>query len=788
MTNTTSPSRCPAALRAALILALAASLFLRLWQLDRFLTVDEPNWRTRSIEFWQGIKSGDYIQTCRTEHPGVLTMWSGVAAHHITEALRSADVRSPALRSLLYPRGYDQGLGLYPETFWARLIIALATWLGIIAVCVLGRRFLSPTTNAYATILLSLDPFYLAFSRLHHLDGLLTCFMALSLYALLAYAEHGDRRLLLLSGLMAGMATLNKAPGVVLGFGMLGILGWYGWQKRSSYEGWLRRWLIDALLWSGVAVAIAFAIWPAMWTNPGFVFRRVIEGSRNQTANPHELGNFFWFASRDDPGPFFYPVAWALRTTPFVLIGLIALPFVRRNVSHRAPVMCLLLFSLGYTILMTFSLKKFDRYILPVFALLCAPAALGWEGLIRRVLARWRSAVWLQGGVALAIVAACVAMVLPTRPYYTAYYNPVFGGPRVAQKVLLIGWGEGLEQAAEYLNAKPDAASLHVSSMSSAELAPFFRGTTTNALETSLVDPDYFLTYASRVQRGFAPELLTQIKGQEPEFVARSRNGVTYAWVYENRVYRADINDLLSLVSAEPGGGLLLLNTSPTAVRHTTFDVQPVITERRDYMLTELEWRRAQHDAVWFMTFAGIHDKSSEALSEALEQVASLDRTETRGAVTASRYRLTMPLLTWPQGDHGRDCQVGEAIAFRGYACSEAVEEGKDLHLSLYWLAERPVHADYKVFVHLVGAGETIIAQSDSEPEGARRRTNTWQAGQMVLDDHVLEVPDDTPAGDYRLYVGMYDPTTMQRLPVVDENGSRLPDDRLPIGSVSVTS
>ena len=43
---------------------------------------------------------------------------------------------------------------------------------------------------------------------------------------------------------------------------------------------------------------------------------------------------------------------------------------------------------------------------------------------------------------------------LRTYPYYFPYYNPLMGGGSTAPYMLNIGWGEGLDQAARYLNEK----------------------------------------------------------------------------------------------------------------------------------------------------------------------------------------------------------------------------------------------------------------------------------------------------------------------------------------------
>ncbi|MFN8458472.1 MAG: hypothetical protein U0401_28100 [Anaerolineae bacterium] len=49
-------------------------------------------------------------------------------------------------------------------------------------------------------------------------------------------------------------------------------------------------------------------------------------------------------------------------------------------------------------------------------------------------------------------------------PYYLTYYNPFLGGVQEAAQQVPVGWGEGLEQAAHFLNSLPNAKKLNVSS------------------------------------------------------------------------------------------------------------------------------------------------------------------------------------------------------------------------------------------------------------------------------------------------------------------------------------
>jgi hypothetical protein len=45
-----------------------------------------------------------------------------------------------------------------------------------------------------------------------------------------------------------------------------------------------------------------------------------------------------------------------------------------------------------------------------------------------------------------------------------------------------------------------------------------------------------------------------------------------------------------------------------------------------------------------------------------------------------------------------------------------------------------------------------------------------------VFDQYLIPVKEDTPPGEYHLLVGLYDPISGDRLPVVDERGEPIGD------------
>lgn len=119
--------------------------------------------------------------------------------------------------------------------------------------------------------------------------------------------------------------------------------------------------------------------------------------------------------------------------------------------------------------------------------------------------------------------------------------------------------------------------------------------------------------------------------------------------------------------------------------------------------------------------------------------------------------------------------------AFTGLATllgANMMVEDARLHVTLAWRAEQETAASatdaasalsagvsYRVFVHLVDEAGQILAQSDGEPAAWTRPTTGWLTGEIVLDEHELDLTN-VPARSYRLNVGLYDPQSGERVPL----------------------
>jgi hypothetical protein len=95
--------------------------------------------------------------------------------------------------------------------------------------------------------------------------------------------------------------------------------------------------------------------------------------------------------------------------------------------------------------------------------------------------------------------------------------------------------------------------------------------------------------------------------------------------------------------------------------------------------------------------------------------------------------------------------------------------------LNLYWQAQDRIGRSYTVFAQLLDPAGTVRAQWDSVPQNGGYPTHWWLPGEVVLDPVILQLAADAPRGvAYRLIVGLYDPTTTSRLPVVGTGADHL--------------
>ncbi len=148
-----------------------------------------------------------------------------------------------------------------------------------------------------------------------------------------------------------------------------------------------------------------------------------------------------------------------------------------------------------------------------------------------------------------------------------------------------------------------------------------------------------------------------------------------------------------------------------------------------------------------------------ELYPQAVEARQFLDR---EGKVYARAWRVpdTQAVARTPEASFRG---VWPGIELIGFDLERAVFSGKQIvYLQLWWRATAPVGTDWTVFTHLLGPakpdGSLLWAAADARPGQGSVPTRAWVAGDLILDEYLLELPADAPSGRYTIEVGLYDP------------------------------
>jgi hypothetical protein len=116
-----------------------------------------------------------------------------------------------------------------------------------------------------------------------------------------------------------------------------------------------------------------------------------------------------------------------------------------------------------------------------------------------------------------------------------------------------------------------------------------------------------------------------------------------------------------------------------------------------------------------------------------------------------------------PTMEHVVRADFGDVLRLLGYDLTVARDA---LRVMLHWQAVQRMDESYKILLHLLAVGgEEIAAQKDVIPRDWAYPTSWWEAEEVVSDEIVLPLKD-VPPGRYRLWVGVYEPLTGERLSI----------------------
>lgn len=543
------------------LLLFAISLAIKLPYLGAFLTIDEPRWIHGAGQFLLALRSGNLAETYWHFHPGITITWG--------EAL------------ILWLQSLGSGLPLesFVEFQMEHLAVSVGamrlsgvvlTSLALPVVYGLGKPLLGRRPALLGAGLLAVDPFWVAHSRIVNGDALAGVLMIAAYLAFALLLVKPQLKLAAMAGLLVGLSLLTKLPSQILVV-VIAALAAIGYFSNRDWKFWLR-----ALLVCGLVSAATFVLlWPAMWVAPIETLKRMYI----DTFDVGDIGGkdkveFFMGQVRETQSQFFYLLALPFRLTPVNLLGgllsVALLVMAKNNPQARRATWLLWLFILATGVLANLSPKKADRYLMSVVLAVDLLAGIGWLWLIGQM-GKWanerianrrkdegarsgtkeREAGQRTNKIAhyalratyyathntfhVLLIAIQLTFTITHYPYVLTYYNPLLGGYARAAKLVPVGWGEGLEQAAAWINHQPDAAMATVS--------PYYENVTNHYLTGRSLDwskdgkkqlqADYVVFYVAQTQRKLPyPGLVAYFQAKTAAHIIEFGD-TPYIWIYK---------------------------------------------------------------------------------------------------------------------------------------------------------------------------------------------------------------------------------------------------------------
>ena len=508
----------------------------RLLNLDAFLNVDGcAFWLDRSLKFYKALYQLDPSATLLAGHPGVTLLILSGGGIILGGLLKYGTLSFWSQKGSL--------------VFFAKLPIVIVTGTGILFLYAILRKNYNETFFPLtAAFLVSIDPFFLAHTRYFGTDGLAAIFMLLALVLGIVYLKNLEFRHLFGSAIFTALSLLTKSYAISLIPFIIAIIGIAHYKRNEKLVNISSSVIKAALIWVGVTALIFFILWPAMWVSPIKSIKKIYKYGEVAVIRTHEnIGDLA--SGKVGTVDIRYKIGLKFdgrtvrsffeRNSIFILIMgffsiIIAFTKIKKHGFDDTTVLSLLCaaFLIYFLAGMSFAGKTDIRYCVIAFLLLDIMAAYTVANILLYIKEiEWKSD-WVRYALPL-VMAACLFMyafnVFTLHPYYQTFHNKL-SSPKN------IGWGEGLEQVAAYLNKLPNNKRIVTASFYPCVLDRLLDGKVVDLDRIEAAKPDYIVLYQSQVARYLYPAIVDEyyLNGKiKPEFIVKI-NGIEYAWVYKN--------------------------------------------------------------------------------------------------------------------------------------------------------------------------------------------------------------------------------------------------------------
>ena len=385
-------------------------------------------WHYRSEQFVVGIKNKQFEKTYQHYQPGVTLMW----------------ITGPAVE--IYKKftgilSYDIDNFIDFDLVSKISIIAVQFVLSVTIILLLAK-IIGFYQSLITVTLFTFEPFFVANSRLYHMDILLTLLLTVSV--ILGFLNMKEPRLWksIVLGVLLGFSFLTKSISIGAVFFVLiySLLFFIHNKQEEKIIPILGSILISFIL-------SIFIFFPALWVRPVYylsdIFSEVIRVGIRKGHNQIIFGD-----PTSRAGFIFYPLVTLMKISPFMLLGFLfclnySVAFFRnvfktfKKGYHAIFTFTIYfaIFSLGYIFAMSLPAKKVDRYILVIYPFLAYIAYIGYQRVFQNIKINSKKTIFISVLVIMSVL-FWIFPLFKLYPWYFTYTSPIFGSPEKANMIV----------------------------------------------------------------------------------------------------------------------------------------------------------------------------------------------------------------------------------------------------------------------------------------------------------------------------------------------------------------
>lgn len=412
-------------------------LFLRLNGIvDDMSNSDAARWHRRSESFSQALLSKNFAETYQRYHPGVTLMWLTTATEWGIKLYDRALHKE--FKTLENTDGYLVIDGA------SKIVLILVLFILLLVQFRYIRLLYDKNVAVFYVFVSAIEPYFIGINRWYHLTALEVSLSFCAFLALVLWSVSGKKSYIFKSGIFFGLALLTKFSSVFLLPVLIVLYLFTVYKKPAKDKTFYPKLALTFALTSAITFFILF---PAMWVEPFSVLRNMSDAAKSSGA-----GDYKSVVYAEAHPYLFYLVILLFKLLPItVLLLLIGIFKAFRSKDKLALLLVFYIFSQLF--LLSISEQKIERYIL-----LLLPAVFL---LIAVTFSRFSKG--MQKLTALIILVSFGLAYKNYNPLYSAYYSPLFGGPKSAYAAgIYDDNGEFFARAARYLNAKGRNTSVYV--------------------------------------------------------------------------------------------------------------------------------------------------------------------------------------------------------------------------------------------------------------------------------------------------------------------------------------